>query len=49
MTMVIGKLFIQSSKISVRGFLKHYGNIKPPIPLTHAVNTKETYEAMKTC
>ena len=39
------RLFIDSSK----AVLLHSGNVKPSIPAAHAVNMKETYEAMKIC
>ena len=43
------RLFIDSSKTSLKAVLLHNGNVKPSIPVAHAVNMKETYEAMKTC
>lgn len=40
------RLFIDSSKLSLKAVLLHQGNEKPSIPLAHAVNMKETYESM---
>lgn len=40
------RLFIDSSKLSLKAVLLHQGNRKPSIPLAHAVNTKESYESM---
>lgn len=40
------RLFIDSSKESLKGVLLHNGNEKPSIPIAHAVNTKESYETM---
>lgn len=40
------RLFIDSSKLSLKAVLLHQGNKKPSIPLAHAVNMKETYESM---
>lgn len=40
------RLFIDSSKLSLKAVLLHQGNNKPSIPLAHAVNMKETYESM---
>ena len=42
------RLFIDSSKSSLKAVLLHNGYIKPSIPIAHSVNMKETYEAMKT-
>ena len=42
------RLFVDSSKISLKAVLLHIGNEKPSIPIGHAVNTKETYETMST-
>lgn len=39
-------LFIDSSKTSLKAILLHNGNEKPPIPIDHAVNYKETYETI---
>lgn len=38
------RLFIDSSKDSLKAVLLHNGNKKPSIPIAHAVNVKETYE-----
>ena len=43
------RLFIDSSKTSVKAVLLHNGNVKSSIPTAHALNMKETYKAMKTC
>lgn len=40
------RLFIDSSKLSLKAVLLHQGNDKPSIPVAHAVNMKETYETM---
>ena len=40
------RLFIDSSKISLKAVLLHNGNKRPSIPLAHAVDMKETYESM---
>lgn len=42
------RLFIDSSKASLKAVLLHNGNLKPSIPIGHAVNTKESYETMST-
>ncbi|ESO10333.1 hypothetical protein HELRODRAFT_183749 [Helobdella robusta] len=42
------RLFIDSSKVSLKAVLLHNGNVKPSIPVAHAVGMKETYESMKT-
>jgi hypothetical protein len=41
------RLFIDSSKVSLKAVLLHNGNSKPSIPLAHAVSLKETYDSMK--
>ena len=41
------RLFIDSSKVSLKAVLLHNGNVKPSIPLAHAVGLSETYESMK--
>lgn len=41
------RLFIDSSKTSLKGVLLHNGNIYPSIPLAHAVGLKENYDNMK--
>ena len=41
------RLFIHSSKVSLKVVLLHNGNIFPSVPLAHAANMKESYESMK--
>jgi len=41
------RLFIDSSKVSLKLVLLHNGNRFPSVPLAHAANTKESYESMK--
>lgn len=41
------RLFIDSSKVSLKAVLLHNGNTKPSIPVAHAVGLHETYEAMQ--
>ena len=41
------RLFIDSSKTSLKAVLLHNGNIHPSIPVAHAVQLKETYETIK--
>jgi len=41
------RLFIDSSKVSLKVVLLHNGNKFPSFPLAHAVNMKESYESMK--
>ena len=41
------RLFIDSSKASLKAVLLHNGNIHPSIPVAHAVQLKETYETIK--
>ena len=41
------RLFIDSSKASLKAILLHNGNTKPSVPLFHAVDLKETYNSMK--
>lgn len=38
------RLFIDSSKRSLKGVLLHNGNIHPSIPIAHSVQLKETYD-----
>lgn len=38
------RLFIDSSKRSLKGVLLHNGNVHPSIPIAHSVQLKETYE-----
>lgn len=40
------RLFIDSSKQSLKAVLLHQGNSKPSIPLAHAVNMKESYDSI---
>jgi len=41
------RLFIGSSKVSLKVVLLHNGNRLPSVPLAHAANMKESYESMK--
>ena len=41
------RLFIDSSKLSLKAILLHNGNTLPSIPLGHSVHNKESYENMK--
>lgn len=41
------RLFIDSSKFSLKGVLLHNGNKHPSIPVAHSVHMKETYDNMK--
>ena len=41
------RLFIDSSKRSLKAVLLHNGNVKPSIPIAHSVHLKESYENMK--
>ena len=41
------RLFIDSSKTSLKAVLLHNGNVLPSIPVGHAVHLKETYDNMK--
>ena len=41
------RLFIDSSKLSLKAILHHNGNTLPSIPLGHSVHNKESYENMK--
>ena len=40
------RLFIDSSKASLKAVLLHNGNQRPSVPIAHAVGLKETYESM---
>ena len=40
------RLFIDSSKLSLKAVLLHNGNTKPSIHVVHSVAMKETYEKM---
>jgi len=41
------RLFIDSSKTSLKAVLLHNGNIKPPIPMGYSILRKESYDIMK--
>jgi len=41
------RLFIDSSKLSLKAVLLHNGNQHPSIPVGHAAHMKETYENIK--
>ena len=41
------RLFIDSSKVSLKLVLLHIGNKFPSVPLAHAANMKDGYESMK--
>ena len=41
------RLFIDSSKTSLKAVLLHNGNIKPSIPIGYSILRKETYNTMK--
>ncbi|CAH0553798.1 unnamed protein product [Brassicogethes aeneus] len=41
------RLFIDSSKNSLKAVLLHKLNEKPPIPIAYSTDTKETYDKMK--
>jgi len=41
------RLFLGSSKLSLKLVLLHNGNQHPSIPVGHAVHMKETYENLK--
>jgi hypothetical protein len=41
------RLFIDSSKASLKAVLLHNGNKLPSVPLAYATNMKETYENLK--
>jgi hypothetical protein len=40
------RLFIGSSKVSLKVVLLHDGNSRPSVPLAHAANMKESYESI---
>lgn len=42
------RLFIDSSKNSLKAVLLHQTNTKPSVPIAYSVETKETYESLKT-
>jgi len=41
------RLFVDSSKLSLKAVLLLNGNQHPPIPIRHAVHMTETYENLK--
>ncbi|CAH0554542.1 unnamed protein product [Brassicogethes aeneus] len=41
------RLFIDSSKTSLKAVLLYYNNKKPSIPIAYNTNTKETYESVR--
>jgi hypothetical protein len=41
------RLFIDSSKLSLKAVLLHNGNVLPSIPIGHAVHMNESYDNMK--
>ena len=41
------RLFIDSSKTSLKALLLHNGNTLPSVPIAHAAELKETYESME--
>jgi len=41
------RLFIDSSKLSLKAILLHNGNTLPSIPLGHSVHNKESHENIK--
>jgi hypothetical protein len=41
------RLFVDSSKHSLKALLLHHGNKHPSIPTAYTVHMKETYESMK--
>jgi len=41
------RLFIDSSKLSLKAVILHNGNTLPSIPVGHSVHNKESYENMK--
>ena len=41
------RLFIDSSKLSLKAVLLHNGNQHPSIPVGHAVHMQDTYENLK--
>lgn len=42
------RLFIDSSKTSLKAVLLHQTNSKPSVPIAYSTETKETYESLKT-
>ena len=45
----VWRLFIDFNETSLKAVLLYNENVKPSIPIAHAVNMTETYIAMKTC
>ncbi|XP_022919297.2 uncharacterized protein [Onthophagus taurus] len=41
------RLFIDSSKISLKAVLLHQTNTKPSVPIAYSIETKETYDTLK--
>jgi hypothetical protein len=41
------RLFVDSSKLSLKAILLHNGNTLPSIPLGHSVHNKESYKNLK--
>jgi len=41
------RLFIHSSKVSLKAVLLHNGNVLPSIPVAHAFGIKESDDSMK--
>jgi len=41
------RLFIDSSKLSLKAVLLHNGNTLPSIPVGHSMHNKKSYENMK--
>ena len=41
------RLFLDSSKRSLKAVLLHNGNIKPSVPIAHSVHLKESYERIE--
>ena len=41
------RLYIDSSKLSLKAVLLHVGNVLPSIPVTHSVHMKESHESME--
>ena len=44
---VAWRLFIDSSKVSLKAMFLHIGNKFPSVPLAHAANTEEPYDSIK--
>ena len=42
------RLFIDSSRLSLKAVLLHNGNINPSVPVAHATGMKESYKSMET-